>query len=332
MPHTANSSAHTATTTCDDSRSRSNSGGTAYITTSLVHHHSSSMSRRRHSSTHAITSTTHALTRTHLCIRVPADARRADTHSHLRRHDSHIGTRHQCSTYHQPHTHAHTHTRTHTSTPNTHITYRCTAECLACSATSSPSPSSAPRRCRRSRTWRWQPTSPSQVVYASLVLADGGRLSSAVLAIATTERLLAAVDALVLGDARRPSSSILTIATAEGFSPLWLRSCFVMLDATAARYSQYRQPNGFSPVWMRSCFVMSDGQSARYSQYRHPNRFTPAPSSPAPANASSQPSAPRAARKHTQHNRLTTTQYDIINHNDKYTHGVQPRFTPRGIS
>ncbi len=52
---------------------------------------------------------------------------------------------------------------------------------------------------------------------------------------------------------------------------------------------------------------MSDDLSARYSQYRHPNRFTPAPSSPAPANASSPPSAPHAARKHRQHNRLATT-------------------------
>jgi hypothetical protein len=115
MPHTANSSAHTATTTRDDSRSRSKA---AALHTSR-RRWSTITSCGGHSSTHAITSTTHTLTRTHLCIRAPADARRADTHSHLRRHDSHIGTRHQCSTCHQPphpHTHAHTHRRpTHTS-------------------------------------------------------------------------------------------------------------------------------------------------------------------------------------------------------------------------
>jgi hypothetical protein len=85
----------------------------------------------------------------------------------------------------------------------------------ACTATSSPSPSSQPRRCRHCRTWQWQPTPQSQVVMASLVLADVGRLSSAVVTDATGERLLAAVDALVLSDVRHHSSSILAIATPE---------------------------------------------------------------------------------------------------------------------
>jgi hypothetical protein len=49
----------------------------------------------------------------------------------------------------------------------------------------------------------------------ALVHSDGRRHSSSILAIATAERLLAAVDALVLSDARRLSSAILAMSTAE---------------------------------------------------------------------------------------------------------------------
>jgi hypothetical protein len=56
---------------------------------------------------------------------------------------------------------------------------------------------------------------PSQVVLASLVLADVDRLSSAVVTDAAGERLLSAVDALVHSDARRVRRAMLTIPTAE---------------------------------------------------------------------------------------------------------------------
>jgi hypothetical protein len=129
----------------------------------------------------------------------------SDIHSHLRRHHSHICERRIMAS-----------SVRHTSqATRMHIPLQCRTECLACSATSSPSPSSAPRRCRHSRTSRWQPTPPSQVVLASLVLTDVRRPSSAVVTDAAGVRLLSAVDPLVLRDARRVSSAILAIATAE---------------------------------------------------------------------------------------------------------------------
>lgn len=41
------------------------------------------------------------------------------------------------------------------------------------------------------------------------------------------------------------------IAHPYGFSPVWIRSCFLRVPPSAKAFQQNRQPYGLSPVWIR---------------------------------------------------------------------------------